>query len=84
MNKIDRIQAKINELELEISRDRQKVESKERRERTRRIIQKGALLEKYFECEHLSIEDTEALLKMFSQYVNQNKPNKYHPSNVNL
>lgn len=35
------------------------------------------MLEKYFECEHLSPEETEALLKMYSNYINTNKPNKF-------
>lgn len=46
----------------------------ERKKRANRLIQKGALLEKYFECEHLSPEQTEELLKTFSDYVNYNKP----------
>ena len=49
----------------------------ERKKRTRRLIQKGALLEKYFEAEHLTVEETEELLKMFSEYVNGNKGSKY-------
>ncbi len=47
----------------------------ERKKRANRLIQKGALLEKYFDCEHLTIEQTEELLKTFSYYVNHNKPN---------
>ena len=35
------------------------------------------MLEKYFECEHLSSDETEALLKMYSNYINTNKPNKF-------
>lgn len=73
MNKIDRIQSKINNLELEINRDT----FKERKQRTRRLIQKGALLEKYFDCDNLSVDDTEDLLKTFSNYVNGNKPDKH-------
>lgn len=72
MNKINRLESKINNLELEINRDKYK----ERKQRTRRLIQKGGLLEKYFECDHLSVEDTEKLLKVFSNYVNTNKPEK--------
>lgn len=49
----------------------------ERKKRANRLIQKGALLEKYFECENLSIDQTESLLKTFSNYVNSNKPEKY-------
>ena len=48
-----------------------------RKERASRLINKGALLEKYFECEDLTIEETEELLKIFSAYVNENKPSKF-------
>lgn len=46
----------------------------ERKKRANRLIQKGALLEKYFDCEDLTPEQTEELLKIFSDYVNHNKP----------
>ncbi|MGW9984662.1 hypothetical protein ACUXFI_002323 [Staphylococcus epidermidis] len=49
----------------------------DRKERAYRLIRKGAMLEKYFECEHLSPDETEELLKMFSNYINTNKPNKF-------
>ena len=35
------------------------------------------MLEKYFECEHLSPDETEELLKMYANYININKPNKF-------
>ncbi|TAS60865.1 hypothetical protein BV266_15460, partial [Lactiplantibacillus plantarum] len=41
-----------------------------------RLIQKDALLEKYFQADTLSIEQTEELLKTFADYVNAHKPNK--------
>ena len=40
-------------------------------------LQRGALLEKYFDCDNLSVDDTEDLLKTFSNYVNGNKPDKH-------
>ena len=49
----------------------------DRKERAHRLIRKGAMLEKYFECEHLSPDETEELLKMYSNYINMNKPNKF-------
>lgn len=48
-----------------------------RKQRANRLINKGALLEKYFESEELSVEETEELLKIFSVYVNKNKPSKF-------
>jgi hypothetical protein len=47
-----------------------------RKARSRRLIQKGALLEKYFQADNLSVEETEELLKTFAGYVNAHKPNK--------
>ena len=47
-----------------------------RKARSRRLIQKDALLEKYFQADTLSIEQTEELLKTFADYVNAHKPNK--------
>ena len=50
---------------------------KKRKERTRKLIQKGALLDKYFDTENLSIDETEDFLKIFSNYIKENKPDKY-------
>lgn len=50
---------------------------RERKKRASKLIQKGALLEKYFDCDHLDITETENLLHMFSQYVNDNKLDKH-------
>lgn len=47
-----------------------------RKARSRLLIQKGALLEKYFQADNLSVEQTEELLKIFADYVNAHKPNK--------
>lgn len=59
-------------------RQYQYIENKKaRKARTRKLIQKGALLDKYFETESLSADETESLLKTFANYVNSNKPDKY-------
>ncbi|MGM0878697.1 MAG: hypothetical protein ACQEWV_29445 [Bacillota bacterium] len=50
-----------------------KISDEERRARTRRLIQKGALFEKYLENENVSINDTENLLKVLADFKNKNK-----------
>lgn len=72
-NHFKQLQQEINRVERSIQLDSQK----ERKERTRRLIQKGALLENYFECEHLSVAETEELLRVFSKYVNEKKQEKF-------
>lgn len=48
-----------------------------RKRRTKRLIEKGALLEKYFEIDYLNVEETEEFLKIFSEYIKANKPIKF-------
>ena len=75
--KREKAQKRIEIEELKI-RQYQYIENKKaRKARTRKLIQKGALLDKYFETESLSADETESLLKIFANYVNSNKPNKY-------
>ena len=73
----DKLQKKIDQEEFFLRQSKYFENSKARKERTRLLIQKGALLDKYFETENLSVDDTENLLKIFSNYVNSNKPDKY-------
>lgn len=48
-----------------------------RKERARRLIETGALAEKYFEIENLSIPEKEELFKMFSPFIIGNKTKKH-------
>lgn len=48
-----------------------------RKERARRLIETGALAEKYFELDGLTISEKEELFKMFSAFVTSNKPKKF-------
>lgn len=57
--------------------EKAKLNNKERKKRANELIQKGALLEKYFDMYDLSVEETEEVLKVFAEYVKANKPNKY-------
>lgn len=77
----DKLQKKIDQEEFILRQSKYFENSKARKERTRLLIQKGALLDKYFETESLSVDDTESLLKIFSNYVNSNKPDKYKKDN---
>lgn len=49
-----------------------KLTNEDRKSRTRRLIQKGALLEKYLNLENVSIEETEIVLKVLSDFRNKN------------
>lgn len=71
--KLKKTQANIEKAQLQ----RNRLKNIDRKERAHRLIIKGAMLEKYFDCEHLSPDDTEELLKIFSEYINANKPNKF-------
>lgn len=73
MSKIKKLEQEKNRLEQSILLDN----LSERKKRTRRLIQKGALLEKYFEAENLTLDQTEELLKMFVGYVNAKKSEKF-------
>lgn len=74
MNRLEKLEAKKKHLELALS----KLNSdKQRKERTRRLIQKGALLEKYFEIDNLSVEETEEFLSLLSNFIIEKKPTKF-------
>lgn len=75
--KREKAQKRIEIEELKIRQSQYIKNKKSRKARTRKLIQKGALLDKYFETESLSADETESLLKIFANYVNSNKPDKY-------
>lgn len=77
MSYLKKLEQEKNRIELSIRRNEIKASNDERRARTRRLIQKGALLESYFDCEDLTVEETEELLSIFSDYIIKNKPDKY-------
>lgn len=45
-----------------------------RKKRARRLIETGALAEKYFDIENLTIPEREELFKVFSDFIKANKP----------
>lgn len=67
---MDKLNIKKKEQELArlqrtISRDKEK----ERKERTHKLIQKGAMLESYFDMKDMNIDETEKFLKMVAPYI---------------
>lgn len=76
LNQQKRLEAKIERQDFKLRQNKYYENQRARKARTRRLIQKGALLEKYFQAENLSVEQTEELLKIFANYVNAHKPNK--------
>lgn len=60
MDKLD-VKKKVQELN-RLKQQEQREKTKRRKERTHRLITKGALLEKYFDIADFSIDETEALL----------------------
>lgn len=61
---MDKLDVKKKEQELNrLKQQEQKEMVKKRKERTHRLITKGALLEKYFDIADFSIDETEALLR---------------------
>ena len=83
-NQLENLISKKKEIQKKIDRENSILKkpkylesTKKRKDRTRKLIQKGALLDKYFDTENLSIDETEDFLKIFSNYIKENKPDKY-------
>ncbi|MGH2083338.1 hypothetical protein PML80_09960 (plasmid) [Aerococcus urinaeequi] len=62
------IKKSFQELNL-IQQQIQREKIRERKERTRRLIQKGALAEKYFQIENLTPDETELFFKKIIQKI---------------
>ncbi|WP_073945505.1 hypothetical protein [Streptococcus salivarius] len=82
MNRYEKLLDEKDKLEQKITINQNRLSRKlnnstERRKRTHKLIQKGALLEKYFDIKHLSVQETEALLKIYSDYIKSNMPSKF-------
>ena len=71
-----RLKQKIEREDFKLRQSKYYENRQARKARSRRLIQKGALLEKYFQADNLSVEQTEELLKTFADYVNAHKPDK--------
>lgn len=68
--KISQLQQKKKQLETET---RRKLNWEKRKARTKRLIETGALVEKYFGMEDFTIEQREKVFQTFSEFVKKNK-----------
>ena len=71
-DELHKLENKIKVLEQKKKALEYKISNEDRRERTRRLIQKGVLFEKYMENEKDSLKDTEDLLKVLADFKNRN------------
>lgn len=76
-NKLQKLIAEKNRLELEITKLKQ---NETQKQRTHILIQKGALLDKYLDTQHLSIKETEELLQLFSNIIKEKRPQRFNKS----
>lgn len=76
-SKIEKLDEKILQLEREKKILEGSLKINQRKERTRRLIQIGALSEKYFDLYHSSLEDIEQVFSQFADFVKKNKLNKH-------
>ena len=72
--RIKQLQQKKKRLETETKR---KVNWEKRKARTKRLIETGALAEKYFGLEDLTVEQREKVFQTFSEFVKKNKTHLY-------
>lgn len=68
--RINQLQQKKKQLETET---RRKMMWEKRKARTKRMIETGALAEKYFGLEDLTVEQREKVFQTFSEFVKKNK-----------
>lgn len=81
VNQQARLKKKIEQEKFKLRQSEYYENAKKRKERTRLLIQKGALLDKYFEIDNLNADETEQFLKVFSDYVKNKKPDKFKKGN---
>lgn len=79
---LEELTLKLNKLKEQERKLKRNILSREksnyRKKRARRLIETGALVEKYFDIdESITIDEREELFKIFSDFVKKNKPDKY-------
>lgn len=76
-NQLSKIDAQIKKLEREKKIFEHSLSKENRKKRTRRLIQIGALSEKYFDLFENDLYDIEEIFSQFSLYVKSNKLEKH-------
>ena len=77
-NNLQKLITERNRLELSLNKlQKQKIQE----ERIKMLMQKGALLNKYLDANHLSLEETEQLLQLFSQFIKEKRPERFNKPN---
>ena len=77
MNDIEIVENKIKLLEEKKKTFQKSLHTQSRKDRTRLLIQTGALCEKYFDIENLTLNEREEIFNLFSSYIKNNIPIKY-------
>ncbi|WP_301109400.1 hypothetical protein [Sporosarcina sp.] len=72
---LKKLMAEKNKLELELNRLQY---TKNKQQHTTLLIQKGKLLNHYLDADHLSIEQTEEMLQLFSQFIRAKRPERFN------
>lgn len=76
-NQLSKIDAQIKKLEREKKIFEHSLSKENRKKRTRRLIQIGAISEKYFDLYENDLHDIEEIFSQFSLYVKSNKLDKH-------
>jgi hypothetical protein len=76
-NQINKLDQQIEHLERKKKIYEHSLSNESRKARTRRLIQIGALAEKYYELDNNDLHEVEEILKQFSSYVKANKLDKH-------
>lgn len=76
-NPINKLDQQIEHLERKKKIYEHSLSKESRKERTRRLIQVGALAEKYFDLEGNDLNEVEEIFKQFSSYIKSNKLDKH-------
>lgn len=80
-NQIKRIEEKIKSLERQKKIYEHSLSKENRKLRTRRLIQIGALSEKYFDLYQNDIHEVEEIFSQFANFIRSNKLDKYKKNN---